>query len=82
MKNSIIVVYTLCVIAGGLIGYFAIYLPPTEEEKTAVDVKVEAARPVVIRDTVTKTDIQYRYIYKTRCCCEMCREDSTGKHHE
>lgn len=71
-KRILYTIYIICIIAGGFVGFFIIDLPPTNTERPVVDVKVEAAEPVLIRDTITKIDVKYRYLYRNRCCCETC----------
>lgn len=76
MKKEIIFVYSICVLVGCLISFFAIDLQPSTAEKPVVDVIVKSAEPVIIRDTITKTDVKYKYVYRNRCCCEICNKDT------
>ena len=76
MKKKLIIVYSICVVVGFLIGFFAINLQRSTTEKSVVDVKVKAAEPVVVRDTITKIDVKYKYIYQNRCCCGICNKDT------
>lgn len=76
MKKKSTWIYLGCIVVGVLIGYFAIELKPVDTEIPKVDVKVDVPEPVVIKDTITNTKIEYKYIYKDRCCCESCLKDT------
>ncbi len=76
MKKILIFIYSICVIVGFFIGYFAIDLRQANAERPVVNVKVNAAEPVIIRDTVTQIEVKYKYVYKNRCCCEFCIIDT------
>lgn len=72
MKKNDIIIYTLCAMAGGLISYYSINLPPSGSEKPEVKVDVHVPEPTIIHDTIVITDTKYKYIIKKRCCCGEC----------
>lgn len=76
MKKKSTWFYISCLVIGALIGYYFIRLKPVDTDVPKVDVKVEVPEPVVIRDTITNTEIKYKYIYKDRCSCECCIKDT------
>ena len=66
--------YFVCVSLGVLVGHSAIELQPSSIEKPIVDVKVDVPDPIIIRDTLTKTEVKYKYITKYDNCCENCKK--------
>lgn len=74
-KNAL--VYLCCVIIGALGGFKFINLQPSKVDTPAIDVKVDVPKPVVIRDTIIKKEVKYKYVYKKICCCDSCIKDIT-----
>lgn len=62
------VVYLLCLAAGAAFAYMSINLPEKEQKKTEVEVKIP--EPILVKDTIFKTETKWRTVYKTKCCCE------------
>lgn len=79
MNKGFYFVYLFFMLVGGICGYFIIDLKPSASDKSIVEVKVKAAEPIIIRDTITKVKVRYRNIYKHNCCCTMCYSKDTIK---
>ena len=73
MKNKSTWAYMGCILIGALIGFFLIELKPVDTNVPIVDVKVEVPEPVVVKDTITNTitntEVKYKYINNGKCCC-------------
>lgn len=76
MKKKNAFLYAGFLVGGTFIGYFVIDLQSANKDIPALDVRVDSPAPIVIRDTITRTKIEYKYIYKNRCCCEICKKDT------
>ena len=80
MKKKSTWVYIGCILIGALIGYFLIELKPVDTNAPIVDVKVEVPEPMIIKDTITNTitntEVKYKYLNKDKCCCD-CRQKDT-----
>lgn len=80
MKKKSTWVYIGCILIGALIGYFLIKLKPVDTNAPIVDVKVEVPEPMIIKDTITNTitntEVKYKYLNKDKCCCD-CRQKDT-----
>jgi hypothetical protein len=65
---------------GALIGYYLIKLKPVDTNAPIVDVKVEVPEPMIIKDTITNTitntEVKYKYLNKDKCYCD-CRQKDT-----
>ena len=80
MKKKSTWVYIGCILIGALIGYFLIELKSVDTNAPIVDVKVEVPEPMIIKDTITNTitntEVKYKYLNKDKCCCD-CRQKDT-----
>ena len=80
MKKKSTWVYISCILIGALIGYFLIKLKPVDTNAPIVDVKVEVPEPMIIKDTITNTitntEVKYKYLNKDKCCCDCCQKDT------
>ena len=79
MNKGVYFVYFICLLVGGLCGFFVIDLKPSSSNRPLVEVKVKAAEPRIIRDTITIVKVKYRNIYKRNCCSTMCVNKDTLK---
>jgi len=69
--------YVFCLIFGGFISYLFFHLPPKKADRPVVDVEVKVPKHILIRDTIEKPVIKYKYIYRNRvCCCGKCDADT------
>lgn len=68
--------YIMLILVGGIIAYHAVSLPLTTEDKPVVDVNVHVPKPILVHDTIIKPDVKYKYIYKNKCCCSLCSNES------
>lgn len=80
MKKKSTWIYIGCILIGALIGFFLIKLKPVDTNAPIVDVKVEVPEPMIIKDTITNTitntEVKYKYLNKDKCCCG-CRQKDT-----
>jgi len=68
--------YIIFILVGGIITYNTVSLPRTLEDKPVVDVNVHVPKPVLIHDTIIKPEVKSKYVYKNKCCCSPCSNDS------
>lgn len=74
---KLISLYVFCLIFGGIISYLFLNLPPKKARSTSVDVEMKVPEHILIRDTIEKSVVKYKYLYRDRiCCCGKCDDDT------
>ena len=74
---KLIGLYAFCLILGGVVSYFFLHLPSIKAERPSIDIEVKLPEHILIRDTIEKPVVKYKYIYRDRkCCCGKCDDDT------